>query len=137
MRQLSPYCSHLVSPPRGGGATMVTVRTPAEGVAAAGGKPRSQPGFDALRNFDPANVALGSFASTVLRHAGCFCRQFPQGVRFAAPSPPRFACVVPAAIPRVSVVAASSVAAGCSPLVQAISPSSFAKVGSRQDHFKD
>jgi hypothetical protein len=59
MRQLSPYCSHLGStqPPRGV-AIVLTERILERcriGLQRQG-KPCSQPGFGALRNFDPAIV---------------------------------------------------------------------------------
>src|SRR6266481_2054332 len=64
MRQLSPYCSHLGStqPPRGV-AIVLTERILERcriGLQRQG-KPRSQPGFGALRNFDLAYVAVGSW----------------------------------------------------------------------------
>jgi hypothetical protein len=66
MRQLSPYCSHLGStqPPRGV-AIVLTERILERcriGLQRQG-KPRSQPGFGALRDFDPAYDRFGSFAS--------------------------------------------------------------------------
>src|SRR6266478_5832012 len=68
MRQLSPYCSHLGStqPPRGV-AIVLTERILERcriGLQRQG-KPRSQPGFGALRNFDPANVRFGWWSQRV------------------------------------------------------------------------
>ena len=60
---MSPYCSHLGStqPPRGV-AIVLTERILERcriGLQRQG-KPRSQPGFGALRNFDPANVRFSN-----------------------------------------------------------------------------
>jgi hypothetical protein len=74
MRQLSPCCSHLGStqPPRGV-AIVLTERILERcriGLQRQG-KPCSQPGFGALRNFDPANVRFGSKSEELALSISC------------------------------------------------------------------